>query len=110
MRALALLALVGAATAQFGSFFDQMFGGHSDGQGGRQQRQKNVASDASAYQHGWESCKCPPCLPPLPPITPLSTELTGAAHCDKYLCPDTLGTLPFRTRIPATRYETGNNG
>lgn len=59
MRALALLTLVGAATAQFGSFFDQMFGGQGQGQGGRQQRQQNVASDASAYQHGYETCKSP---------------------------------------------------
>lgn len=62
MRALSFLALVGAATAQFGGFFDQMFGGH--GQGGQRQPQ-NVASDPSAYQHGYESCKLPPS--PLPP-------------------------------------------
>lgn len=57
MRTLALLALVSVATAQFGGFFDQMFGGQ--GHGGQQQRQKNVPSDASSYQRGYESCKPP---------------------------------------------------
>ena len=52
MRGLTVLALAGAATAQFG-FFDQMFGGH--GQGGQRQPQ-NVPSDARAYQRGYESC------------------------------------------------------
>ena len=55
MRTLALLALVSVATAQFGGFFDQKFGGH--GHGGQQQRPKNVPSDASTYQRGYESCK-----------------------------------------------------
>ena len=57
MRALALLALVSVATAQFGGFFDQMFGGHSHG--GQQQRQRNVPSDASSYRRNYESCKPP---------------------------------------------------
>lgn len=55
MRALVLLALVSVATAQFGGFFDQMFGGH--GHGGQQQRPKNVPSDASSYRHNYGSCK-----------------------------------------------------
>lgn len=56
MRALSFLALVGAATAQFGGFFDQMFGGH--GHGGQRQPQ-NVPSDPSGYQHNYESCEFP---------------------------------------------------
>ncbi|SPN98953.1 related to Long chronological lifespan protein 2 [Cephalotrichum gorgonifer] len=66
---LAFLALVGAATAQFGGFFDQMFG--NQGHGGQQQQRQNVPSDPSAYQRGYDS-----------------------SRCDKYLCPDTLGTAP----------------
>ncbi|MBE3045671.1 hypothetical protein IMZ48_24615 [Candidatus Bathyarchaeota archaeon] len=59
MRVLALLTLVGAATAQFGGFFDQMFGGDEGPPRRQQQRRQNVASDASAYQHSYESCKLP---------------------------------------------------
>jgi hypothetical protein len=63
-----LFALMGSVSAQFG-FFDQMFGG-----GGQQEqrRPQNVPSDSSWYQSN-----------------------VGQAHCDKYLCPDTLGTHLF---------------
>lgn len=67
MRTLALLCLtlVGTVSAQFG-FFDQMFGG-----GGHQQQQpQNVPSDSSSYRANY-----------------------ARSHCDKYLCPDTLGLL-----------------
>jgi len=62
---LLLFALVGSVNGQFG-FFDQMFGG-----GGHQQQQQpqNVPSDSSWYRGNMEK-----------------------AYCDKYLCPDTLGT------------------
>ncbi|KAL2111269.1 hypothetical protein VUR80DRAFT_10336 [Thermomyces stellatus] len=75
MRALVLLALVSVATAQFGGFFDQMFGGH--GHGGQQQRPKNVPSDASSYRHNY-----------------------GSSYCDKYLCPDTLACVHFPHHCP----------
>jgi hypothetical protein len=73
--ALLLLALASAVSGQFGGgFFDQMFSG-----GGQQHQQQaqNVPSDSSVYraQH-------------------------ARSHCDKYLCPDTLGGLPFRPLVP----------
>ena len=72
-----LLALVSTASAQFNGFFDQMFGG--GGGGHRQQRQpQNVPSDPSVYQNNY-----------------------AHSHCDKYLCPDTLGTTsPEPAPIP----------
>ncbi|KEZ39077.1 hypothetical protein SAPIO_CDS10462 [Scedosporium apiospermum] len=72
-----LLALTGAASAQFG-FFDHMFGGH-DGHGHhhQQQRQQNVPSDSSVYQHNYKS-----------------------SYCDKYLCPDTLACVHFPHHCP----------
>lgn len=62
---LVVFALFHSVSAQFG-FFDQMFGG------GQQQQQpeqpQNMPSDSSWYQRNVDK-----------------------AHCDKYLCPDTLG-------------------
>ncbi len=63
--ALVLLALASAVSAQFG-FFDQMFSG--GGQQQHHQQAQNVPSDSSAYRTQY-----------------------GRSHCDKYLCPDTLG-------------------
>jgi hypothetical protein len=62
---LLLFALISSVSAQFG-FFEQMFNG------GQQQHQQpqNVPSDSNRYQAGYDQ-----------------------SHCDKYLCPDTLGTL-----------------
>ncbi len=73
--ALLLLALASAVSGQFGGgFFDQMFSG-----GGQQHHQQaqNVPSDSSVYRAQY-----------------------GRSHCDKYLCPDTLGGLPFRPLVP----------
>jgi hypothetical protein len=64
--ALLLVALASVVSAQFG-FFDQMFGG-----GGHQQQPQNVPSDSSHYRAQY-----------------------NRAHCDKYLCPDTLGGWPL---------------
>lgn len=60
---LLLFALIGSVSAQFG-FFEQMFGGN----GQQQQQPQNVPSDSSVYRANYER-----------------------AHCDRYLCPDTLG-------------------
>lgn len=72
---LVLAALLSLATAQFGGFFDQMFGGGGGGGGGdggggghRQRQQQNYPSDSSLYQQNFDSYVC-----------------------DNYLCPDTLG-------------------
>jgi hypothetical protein len=62
---LLLFALIGTVSAQFG-FFEQMFSGGQQ----QQQQPQNVPSDSSVYRANHER-----------------------AHCDKYLCPDTLGTL-----------------
>ena len=64
-RTLALLfALLGSVQAQFG-FFEQMFGGQQQQQ---QQQPQNAPSDSKWYRQQYER-----------------------AHCDNYLCPDTLG-------------------
>jgi hypothetical protein len=60
---LLLLCLFGTASAQF-NIFEQMFGGGQQ----QQQQAQNVPSDSSIYRANHER-----------------------AHCDKYLCPDTLG-------------------
>ena len=70
--AVVLLALASSVAAQFG-FFDQMFGGGGGGGGGghhqhHHQQPQNVPSDSSVYRAQY-----------------------SRAHCDKYLCPDTLG-------------------
>ena len=69
--AVVLLALASSVAAQFG-FFDQMFGGGGGGGGGHHQHHhqqpQNVPSDSSVYRAQY-----------------------SRAHCDKYLCPDTLG-------------------
>ena len=67
---LLLFALVGAVNAQFGNIFEQMFGGGQQ----QQQQPQNVPSDSSVYRANHER-----------------------AHCDKYLCPDTLGMPVART-------------
>ena len=78
-RPLALLALAlfaAVANAQFG-FFDQMFGGNGGGGGGgggggqQQSGPQNVPSDSAWYRGNVDKM-----------------------HCDKYLCPDTLGKPP----------------
>ncbi|KAH6846983.1 hypothetical protein B0I37DRAFT_414758 [Chaetomium sp. MPI-CAGE-AT-0009] len=71
--ALLLLALTSAVSAQFG-FFDQMFGG-----GGQQQHQQaqNSPSDSEHYRSQY-----------------------ARAHCDNYLCPDTLACVHFPHHCP----------
>lgn len=70
---LILLALIGTVSAQFGGFFDQMFGGGGghQHQQQQQQQQQNVPSDSSWYRSN-----------------------VDAAQCSNYLCPDTLGSSP----------------
>ncbi|PSS23287.1 hypothetical protein M430DRAFT_40476 [Amorphotheca resinae ATCC 22711] len=67
------LLLVATTNAQF-QFFEQMFS-----QGGQHQRQEpqNVPSDSSWYQENYNN-----------------------AHCDKYLCPDTLACVHFPHHCP----------
>jgi hypothetical protein len=67
---LLLFALLGSVSAQFG-IFEQMFGGGHH----QQQAPQNAASDSDNYRHQVDH-----------------------THCDKYLCPDTLGTLPTPTQ------------
>lgn len=63
LLSLVVLALANLVSAQFG-FFDHMFSS-----GGQQHRQpQNVPSDSSQYRTQY-----------------------SRSHCDKYLCPDTLG-------------------
>lgn len=66
---LLLFALISSVSAQF-NFFEQMFQG---GQQHQQQQPQNVPSDSSLYRTNHER-----------------------AHCDNYLCPDTLGTPRLR--------------
>src|SRR5687768_7748126 len=55
---LVLLSLMGVAHAQFGGFFDQMFGGGGGGgHHGHQQRQQNVPSDSSGYRQIYDQCE-----------------------------------------------------
>ncbi|KAK3937459.1 long chronological lifespan protein 2 [Diplogelasinospora grovesii] len=70
---LLLCSFLGVASAQFG-FFDQMFGG-----GGHHQEQQpqNVPSDSSMYRTQYER-----------------------AHCDRYLCPDTLACVHYPHHCP----------
>ncbi|KLU91697.1 hypothetical protein MAPG_10215 [Magnaporthiopsis poae ATCC 64411] len=75
---LILLALIGTVSAQFGGFFDQMFGGgggHQQQQ--QQQQQQNVPSDSSWYRSN-----------------------VDAAQCSNYLCPDTLACVHFPHHCP----------
>ncbi|CCC13882.1 hypothetical protein SMACR_07951 [Sordaria macrospora] len=84
---LSLLFLASPIAAQFGSFFDQMFGGGGHGghghqhqqqhQGHGQQQHPNVPSDPSIYQANYQR-----------------------AHCDKYLCPDTLACVHYPHHCP----------
>lgn len=62
-----VIALTGAAHAQFGGIFEQMFGGQQAHQ--HQHQPQNAPSDPSFYQQNVDSI-----------------------HCSNYLCPDTLGT------------------
>lgn len=72
---LAICVFFHTANAQFG-FFDQMFGGGHQQQQQSQQPQ-NVPSDSSWYQSNVEK-----------------------AHCDRYLCPDTLACVHFPHHCP----------
>jgi len=69
---IAVAILLVGVNAQF-QFFEQMF------QGGQQQRQEpqNVPSDSNWYQEHYNN-----------------------AHCDKYLCPDTLACVHFPHHCP----------
>ncbi len=76
LYSLVFLALAHSVAAQFGGFFDQMFGGgggqqQHGGQRQHQQQAQNVPSDSSIYRAQY-----------------------ARSHCDNYLCPDTLGMCP----------------
>jgi len=75
----AFLSLLAVANAQFGSFFDQMFGGQDEGHhGGHHARQSpNNPSDASHYRQHYDG-----------------------SVCDRYLCPDTLACVHFPHHCP----------
>ncbi|POS74229.1 hypothetical protein DHEL01_v207374 [Diaporthe helianthi] len=75
-----LFALLGTASAQF-NFFDQMFGGQGGGGGGghhhQQHQQQNAPSDSGWYR-----------------------SQVDIAHCENYLCPDTLACVHFPHHCP----------
>ncbi|KAF4975695.1 hypothetical protein FZEAL_7550 [Fusarium zealandicum] len=72
----ALLSLLSLANAQFGGFFDQMFGQQGDHEHHQAQQQQNP-SDASHYRHHHEN-----------------------SVCNNYLCPDTLACVHFPHHCP----------
>lgn len=51
---IAFLSLFALANAQFGGFFDQMFGG--GGGGGHEQQNRNNPSDAAHYRQRFDQC------------------------------------------------------
>lgn len=57
---IALLSLFAVANAQFGGFFDQMFGGQQGG--GGQQAPQNNPSDANHYRSRHDQCASPSSL------------------------------------------------
>jgi len=84
------------ASAQFGSFFDQMFQGGSSGSNSNNNggsRRGNVPSDSAWYQRNFDD-----------------------ATCDKYLCPDTLACVDKPTHCPCPfpdveeKFELDPNG
>lgn len=117
--------------AQFGQFFEQMFNGGSPHQQHQQQREQDVASDASWYKKTYEGGMSPP--PPLlsplpglhlhlhlaPPTQCLSTDINitnKIATCSKYLCPGTLSCVDKPTHCPCAfpdveeKYELDTDG
>ncbi|KAL7266720.1 Long chronological lifespan protein 2 [Rhizina undulata] len=78
LTALLLLPSPLLAAAQFGQFFEHMFGGTGGASGGGGgARQQNVASDSSWYRQNYE-----------------------AATCSNYLCPGTLACVDKPTHCP----------
>jgi hypothetical protein len=71
------LSLLGLASAQFGGFFDQMFGGGGQQQQHHRQQQQNNPSDAGHYRKQYDH-----------------------STCDQYLCPDTLACVHFPHHCP----------
>ncbi|KAK2070400.1 hypothetical protein P8C59_004893 [Phyllachora maydis] len=65
-------ALVGSVSAQFGGFFEQMFGGQH-----QQQQPQNAPSDSAIYRQRYDH-----------------------THCEHYLCPDTLACVHFAHHCP----------
>lgn len=75
---IAFLSLFALANAQFGGFFDQMFGGGGGGgHGHHEQQNRNNPSDASHYRQRFEQ-----------------------SSCDNYLCPDTLACVHYPHHCP----------
>ncbi|KAF5668106.1 long chronological lifespan 2 [Fusarium heterosporum] len=72
----AFLSILTLVNAQFGGFFDQMFG-QQGGQEHHQPQQQNNPSDANHYKHNYDN-----------------------SICDKYLCPDTLACVHFPHHCP----------
>ncbi|EGO61674.1 hypothetical protein NEUTE1DRAFT_59120 [Neurospora tetrasperma FGSC 2508] len=85
---LCLLTLASPIAAQFGSFFDQMFGGHG-GHGHQQTQQQQQHQGHGHQQH--------PNVPSDPSIYQANYQ---RAHCDKYLCPDTLACVHYPHHCP----------
>ncbi|KAG8163505.1 hypothetical protein KVR01_006802 [Diaporthe batatas] len=76
-----LFALLGTVSAQF-NFFEQMFGGQGGGGGEghhhqHHQQQQNAPSDSAWYR-----------------------AQVDRAHCENYLCPDTLACVHFPHHCP----------
>lgn len=95
----ALLLLVSVAHAQF-QFFEHMFGGGPQQEGGHSDSQ-NVPSDSSRYQMQWEAGECS-----MPFLGCAAMRLLGRvangqpANCNKYLCPGTLACVHFPHHCP----------
>jgi len=85
-------------TAQF-QFFEQMFQGQQQQQ--QHQEPQNVASDSSWYQQTYESGIPPPhTFSHFSNLPLLTANLTHAAHCTNYLCPETLACVHFPHHCP----------
>ncbi|TWU70958.1 Long chronological lifespan protein 2 [Metarhizium rileyi] len=74
---LPFMTLLSLAAAQFGGFFEQMFGGQDAHEHHHQHQQQNNPSDAGQYRAQYEQ-----------------------SHCDNYLCPDTLACVHFPHHCP----------
>ncbi|KAK2602928.1 hypothetical protein N8I77_009425 [Diaporthe amygdali] len=76
-----LFALLGTVSAQF-NFFEQMFGGGGGGGGGGHQHHQHQQQQNAPSDSGWYRAQ------------------VDRAHCDNYLCPDTLACVHFPHHCP----------
>lgn len=93
---LSLLSFSVFVNAQFGGFFDQMFGGQQGGH--QQQQQPNNPSDASHYRAQYGACEFETSFKPC--FDTITNTYLYLAICDNYLCPDTLSCVHFPHHCP----------